>query len=569
MRRDAKGGSTDSIAEGPPLSEEPGLGTLTMPGFVREVLVRHAGHEALVWHGGDAPVRWSHAALWDRSVDVARALIACGVAKGTRVGVLMTNRPEMLAAAFGTSLAGGVCVLLSTFSTPRELAHMLDLSGVSIVLFERHVAGKDFAAMLHELEPGLATATPGGLRSPRFPFLRRAVVVDAEADAPPTGAVERLAAFLAHGDEVTAAHVDATCDAVTPADPGALFFSSGTTSLPKGVLHSHRAVALQWWRWGRLMGMEAPVRSWTANGFFWSGNFSMVVGGTLSSGGSLVLQSTFEPEEALALMQDERVSFALAWPHQWAKLEDAKTWESVDLGHVRYVKAETPGARHPTVHASWLSPPSYGCTETLTISTALPSTASADEVAGSHGVPLPGNTLKIVDPLDGRVLPRGESGEILVKGPTLMLGYAGIPLDETLDDEGFFPSGDQGHLDAAGRLYWEGRLSDVIKTGGANVSPREVDAVLETCPGVRLSQTVGIPHDTLGEMVVTCIVRHEGATLDDGEVRAFARERLATYKVPRHVLFLAEDELEKSGSDKVKTSHVRQLIAERLAAIDA
>src|SRR6202012_3638286 len=102
---------------------------------------------------------------------------------------------------------------------------------------------------------------------------------------------------------------------------------------------------------------------------------------------------------------------------------------------------------------------------------------------GSHGRALPGNTLKIVDPLTGEAVARGERGEIAVKGPTLMLGYLGVPLDETLDAEGFFRTGDGGFVDDTGRLFWEGRLNDIIKTGGANVSPVEIDSVIQDCPG--------------------------------------------------------------------------------------
>ena len=117
--------------------------------------------------------------MWERSVEVARALIACGVGKDSRVGILMTNRPEHLAAAFGTALAGGVIVPLSTFSTPPELEHLLGASSVSILLFERHIAKKDFAAILGELEPAIQTAEPGQLASTRFPFLRHLVMIDA------------------------------------------------------------------------------------------------------------------------------------------------------------------------------------------------------------------------------------------------------------------------------------------------------------------------------------------------------------------------------------------------------
>jgi fatty-acyl-CoA synthase len=159
----------------------------------------------------------------------------------------------------------------------------------------------------------------------------------------------------------------------------------------------------------------------------------------------------------------------------------------------------------------------------------------------------------------------GERGELAVKGPTLMLGYLGIPLDETLDEQGFFRTGDGGYVDREGRFYWEGRLNDIIKTGGANVSPVEVDARIMQYPGVKISQTVGVPHETLGEIVVSCIVAHDGLSLDAQAIRAFAREQLASFKVPRQVLFLDEGQLDQTGTAKVKTAALRKLAAERLA----
>jgi len=555
-----------SIVRGIPLSAEPGLGALSIPGYFREVTGRFAEREALVWRTGSGVERWTYATLWERSLEVARALIACGVGKDSRIGILMTNRPEHLAAAFGTALAGGVIVPLNTFSTPPELEHLLAASSVSILLFERRIVKKDCAAILSELEPAIQAAEPGRLLSTRFPFLRRLVMIEPTKASAEKGAIEPWPDFLRRGSATPPALVAARAATVTPADVGALFFSSGTTSKPKGILHSQRAVAIQWWRFRRLMGVENDVRSWTANGFFWSGNFSMVIGSTLTAGGTIVLQPTFQAEEALELMQTERVTMPFAWPHQWAALEEAPNWKTVDLSCLRQVDDSTPLARHPTVKTAWQLPPSYGTTETLTINTSFPNSTPSDVRGSSHGEPLPGNTLKIVDPLTGAVLPRGARGEIAVKGPTLMLGYVGVPRDETLDAEGFFHTGDGGYLDAAGRLFWEGRLTDVIKTGGANVSPLEIDELLATHPGVKRIQTVGVPHETLGEMVVSCIVLHDGTVIEETAIRDYAKQRLASYKVPRRVLFLREDELAMTGSDKIKTSALRQLAVERLGA---
>jgi fatty-acyl-CoA synthase len=557
--------ATRSIVEGIPLSEEPGLGPLTLPGFLREVTTRNALREALVMHTPEGVERWTYAALWDRSVEVARALIACGAGKDSRVGIMMTNRLEWIAGVFGTALAGGVAVTISTFSTAPELDYMLQASDVSILLFEGSVLKKSFVEMLCDLEPAIRSARPGQLESTRFPFVRHLVAVGADR----AGAIERWSDFLARGEPIPGTLVEARAATVQPSDAGVLFFSSGSTSKPKGILSAHRGVAIQLWRYARILDLEGDVRCWTANGFFWSGNFVMTIGGTFSSGGAIILQPTFSAAEALELMQAERVNYPVAWPHQWPQLEEAPNWSRVDLSSVRYVDCDSPLARHPTVSTNWREPNwAYGSTETFTISTGFPAGTPEEVVGGSRGEVLPGNTLKIVDPMTGAVLPRGQRGEIAVKGPTLMLGYIGVPRDETLDAEGFFRSGDGGYLDEVGRLFWEGRLTDIIKTGGANVSPLEVDAVLATCPGVKVARTVGVPHDTLGEMVVACVVPSEGSVPDEASIRNYLKERLASYKVPRRVLYFGDDELSLTGSAKIKASNLRELASERLKAVE-
>jgi fatty-acyl-CoA synthase len=559
----AQGLSGLSIVSGPPLSDEPGLGSLTLPGFLREVTRMYGPREALVWHGADGGERWTYAQLWERAMEVARALRGCGVGKDARVGVLMTNRPEWLAAVFGASLAGGVAVTLSTFSTPSELDYLIRASAVSVLLFERRVLSKDFAAVLGELEPAIATSRPGALESAKYPFLRRLALV-----GEPAPGIDAWDGFLASGHGVPREPVEATAAAVLPSDAAVLFFSSGSTSKPKGVLSAHRGVCIQLWRFRRMYGFSPGdnVRGWTANGFFWSGNFTMVLGSTLASGGALVLQSTFDATEALELMQAERVNFPFAWPHQWAQLEGAPNWSTVDLSSVRFADSKTPIAHHPTVSGEWHEPGhAYGNTETFTITTGYPANTAPDVHADSFGVALPGVTLKIADPLTGGVVARGQAGEICVKGPTLMLGYIGTPLDETLDSEGFFPTGDGGYLDDDGRLYWQGRLTDIIKTGGANVSPREVDEALMTQSGIKVAQTVGVPHHTLGEVVVSCVVPHDGVIVDTEQLLAFLRQRLASYKVPRHVLFFREDEVAVTGNAKIKAGQLRELAVKRLA----
>jgi len=556
-----------ALVRGRPLEEEPGIGALTLPGFLREVADRFGANEALVEHRRSGEVeRWSYADLLDRSLEVAKALVACGAGKDSRIGILMTNRLEWVSACFGISLAGGTVVGLSTFSTPSELEYLLKATGISVLLFEREVVAKDFTAMLSELEPGIASAEPGGLLSPMFPFLRRLVVVD---DDGPSGAIESWQAFLAHGEIVSDERVEARSDAVKPSDPAMLLFSSGSTGKPKGIMNSHRGINIQSWRWPRIYDIEPehPVRFWSANGLFWSGNWSIALGGTLAGGGCLVLQRTFDPAEAIGLFATERVSMPYCWPHQWAQLEEQPGWADADLSSFWYVDTEVM-LRYPqkTIPRARLDPrASYGSTETFTISTAYPVNTPREIWEGSNGEVLPGNIAKIVDPETGRIVKRGETGEYAVKGPTLMLGYLGVPPEEAFDAEGFYHAGDGGYLDERGRFIFQGRINDIIKTGGANVSPVEVDWTLCACPGVKVCKTTGVPHETLGEMVVSLIVREAGSELSQADVIAWLKERLASYKVPRKVLFVTEQDFNMTDTSKIKPAEARAFAAKIMA----
>lgn len=538
------------------------MGALTLGGFLQEVCRTHGDKEALVYYAPSGPViRRSYADVWQEACTVARALMERGVGKETRVGLLATNRPEWITAMFGIALAGGTCVALSTFAKGAELENQLRIGDVSLLIFERSVIGRDFAAELVELCPELAQLRRA-VRSTRLPFLRRAVCIgDAAA-----GAFESWSDFL-QNELAPPALLEAIGAEIAPTDRGLVFFSSGTTAKPKAIVHAHRAAALQCWRWRHIFALDPHVRTWTANGFFWSGNFAMALGSTLAAGGCIVLQRHFDTGEALRLMQAERVTMPIAWPHQWARLVADPAWNDVDLSSLHYVGERLPTRNHPTVKTDWQEPmAAYGSTETFTLVTVHPSGTPAEVAADNHGVPLPGNTIRIIDPMSGRVLPRNEAGEIAVKGPTLMLGYLRVAAEEVFDAEGFFWTGDGGFVDSDGRLHWQGRLNDIIKTGGANVSPPEIDAVLAGCPGVKIAATVGIPHDTLGEMVVACIVPEPGATLDESDVRAFVAKRLSSYKVPRRVLFMQESDLALTGSNKVKLAPLRELAARRLAA---
>lgn len=549
-----------SSFDGPPLNEEQGLGPLTLSGFLAEVAQRHASREALCWKDDSGQVRrWSYAEFYAESLRVAQSLLALGAGKGTRVGVLISNRPEWLFSTFGAAMAGAVAVALNTFSTRQELGYQLRIADVELLIIEAGVASRNFVADINELCPGLADAEPGKLLFDELPYLRRVVCIDSTAA---TVGMQTWDAFIAAGSAISPALVSATMAASSPVDQGLIFFSSGSTAQPKAIQQTQRAATLQCWRFGRWFETDSAVRAWSANGFFWSGNFAMAFGSALSVGGCLVLQRYFQPDEALELFQSEKVSQIIAWPHQEARLTECPAWQDADLSSLIYIDKNSVIAAHPTVKSNWRACNGYGTTETFTFVVAW---CSSENIDGSHGKVLPGCTVRIIDPVTGEILPIGQAGEIIVKGPTLTTGYLKIPQEETLDADGFIHTGDAGYFTEEGHLFWEGRLSDIIKTGGANVSPAEIDAVLVEHPAIQSVFTVGVPHKTLGEIVVSCVVLREGQQLDAAGLKSFAKQSLASYKVPREVLFFDEEELPMTGSNKIRRPELRKLAAAQLA----
>ncbi len=548
-----------SELKGIPLNEEPGIGALTLPGLIQELAANYGDNEAIYWRDLDGvDQRWTYSELLRESEKVAQSLVALGVSKGSRVGILVSNRPEWLFCLFGAAMSGAVIVALNTFSTPAELEHQLKFADLSIVLLEAEVASKNFIDDFIAFCPALENPQAGSLTVDELPFLRHVACIDRGKSK---GGILDWDDFLNRGQATPLSLIHASAATADPMDDGLIFFSSGSTALPKAIRHTQRAATLQCWRNAKAYDFDSSVRTWNANGYFFSGNFAMSFG-TICRGGCLVMLRYFDPDAALDLIQREKVSCIIAWPHQEARLVECPTWESGDFSSAYWVVPGSVFHSHPTVNSDFKGFNGYGTTETFTFVTM----GGADGVMSERmGTPLPGNIVRIVDQDTGEVLPLGETGEIAVKGPTLTPGYLKTPPEKMLDSDGFLHTADAGYFTEDGILIWKGRIGDIIKTGGANVSPAEIDATISAHPAIQSSHTVGIPHKELGELVVACIVLREGQQLAAEEIRAFAKQTLSGYKVPREVLFFNEGELPLTGSNKVKLASLREIAASRLA----
>jgi fatty-acyl-CoA synthase len=523
---------------------QPDSSRYTLPRFLDDVAERYGPRVALRFEGKST----SYGDLRAEARSIAKGLVARGVGKGTRVAVLIANRPEWVTAVFGAALTGAVAVPVNTFATPDELDYVLRHSDAAWLLLQPQVARHAFLDDLRARHPEIAAARAGAIRCAALPQLR-----GVEALGPGWGALH------AAGADVSDALLDALSAEIHPADDALVIYTSGTTARPKGVVHRQRTPVIQGWRFAELMGFGPEDRVYTAYPFFWTAGIAMALGATLAAGATLVLHEIFEPGEALALAARERATSLQVWPHQAKAMAEHPDAARTDLSSVRKIEFGSPLAKLAGLEQDeWGIYASYGMSETFTLATALPADAPAARRKGTNGPALPGTALRIVDPHTGVALPPGEKGEIAVKGLTLMSGYAKVEPELFLDADGFFHTQDGGHLDAAGELHWTGRLSNLIKTGGANVSPLEIEERAGRFVGVRSAHAVGVPHPTLGEAIVLCVVPTEGATVDVAGLEVFLRETLSAFKLPRAVFVLRPDEVSYTGSQKVQVDPLRE-----------
>ncbi|MBW2314195.1 MAG: AMP-binding protein [Deltaproteobacteria bacterium] len=531
----------------------------TLPQLLDSAVRAYGSRAALV----TMEARWSYADLGRRVDQLARALVAEGVGKGSRVGLLMENLPDWVAFAFAATGLGAVFVPISTFSKRDDLEFQLRHADVSHLFLSARFLKNDYLGMLREIVPELAEARGGAIFSSALPSLR-AVVVRGGDDA--AAGCKTWQAFEAAADAVPEAIVAGMRGSVDPEDECYLLYTSGTTARPKGVVQVHDGVARNGWRIGEYQGLDENDVVWFYYPFFFSAGCINVMLGTLSHGASLILQPSFEPGPALELIEREAATAWHLWPHTLKELTSHPDWNVRD--HSRLHKGTGP------FDAMMGGPPEdglggvnmYGMTETCTAFTCTRANEPLPIRLTTQGHLMADNELKIVDPETGAPVPDGEPGEICVKGPAVLRSYYKVDPAETFDAEGYFRTGDLGHVDEDGRLHFGQRIKDMIKTGGINVSPADVETKLVQIDGVAAAYAFPLPSEEKGEVVGAALVVAQGSEISDEKILAHCRELLSGYKRPEALLLLSEAQVPMTGSGKVQKVVLRdRLLAETQA----
>jgi fatty-acyl-CoA synthase len=520
------------------------------------------------WPDGEAVVfperRVTYAELADGAWQVARGLHALGVHRGDHVGILMPNCVEFVEALFGTALVGGVVCAVNARYRAVELAYVAEHGDHSVLLTSDVVAEHvDLVSRLHDALPGLADAPPGQpLDLAAAPLLRHVVVLGG-AEAPGTVGGAR---FDALADAVSPATVEPLRETVRVRDPALLLYTSGTTAHPKGCLSSHEALVRGSLVAGERWRVSRDDRTWAPLPLFHHGSLQPLLY-TLDAGGTFVSLTHFEPHAALRQLVDERPTVATAtFLPTTLSIVNLPEFADVDVSSLRAMLVIGPSETLREVQAAFPSAvlcQGTGLTEAGGQLAYGDLDADLEQRLTMIGRPHPGVEMRIVD-ADGRDVPPGVEGELLVRSFTLFEGYYKDPEQTALavDAEGWLHTGDSFVRDELGWVRFVGRIKEMLKVGGENVAPAEIEALVGMHPAVNLAQAFGIPDDRLDEVPAVFVELKPGMDATEDELIAFCRERVSSFKVPRVVRFV--DEWPMSAT-KIQRFRLREMLLAELA----
>jgi acyl-CoA synthetase (AMP-forming)/AMP-acid ligase II len=492
----------------------------TIDQLVRAQCATYGSKELVI----DPTCRMSYAELDASTRELAAALVHAGVGKGTRVGLIMPNCVQWVQIAVAVTRIGAVLVPLSTLLQAPELVAQLRVASVQFLVTVEEFRGHRY---LDDLGPELK-----GL-----PALREVWTPDCLVPVQDS------------------AFIDAMAETVTPSDTLAIMFTSGSSGPPKGVIHSH----------GNALGavrsgladrcIDADTRLYLPMPFFWVGGFGGGVLSALVAGATLVTEEVPRPEATLRLLERERVTLFRGWPDQAEALARQSASVGADLSALRLGSLEAllppeqraePGARARL----------FGMTEAFGPYCGYPADTDMPRSAwGSCGKPFAGMEVRIVDTDTGEAVPSGTVGMIQIRGPHIMRGMCRRSREELFTPDGYYPTGDLGHLDGDGFMFYHGRSDDMFKVSGATVYPSEVEQALRTIDGVEGAFVTEVS-GAVGAVVIS------GLTVE--QVHAVARKRLSSFKVPTVWLLLeSDDDVPRGSTGKVDVRRLRTLLAEQ------
>jgi len=521
--------------------------TETIPGAVTASIVARPDVEAVV----EPERRVTYRELGELVETSTRAMLAADVRPGDRVAIWAPNGLAWIVAALGAQFAGAAIVPINTRFKGEEAAYILAASKAAMLLTTLGFLDTDTVGMLRAAE------TP-------LPQLRRIVLLEGSesaAQAPKGVDVEHWHAFAARGKGVSVAAAEERRQSVRPTHTSDILFTSGTTGRPKGVIMTHGQTVRQFREWCEFAGLVPGDRYLIVNPFFHMFGYKAGWLASLLQGATIVPVPVFDVPMVLSLVEKERITVLPGAPTVYRSILDHPERDRFDLHTLRVAvtgAADIPVTLIEEMRAelpfrSILT--GYGLTEAGTCTGSRPDD-DAETIATTAGRAMPDLEVIIAD-ADGREVERGATGELLVRGYSVMQGYLDAPeaTAAAIDDRGFLHTGDLATMDGRGTVRIVGRLKDMLIVGGFNVYPAEVENALLAHETIGQVAVIGVPDPRMGEVAMAYVVAAPGQSVDPAAIIGWARERLANYKVPRHVV--AVSELPTNATGKILKDELR------------
>jgi len=520
---------------------------LTIPGVLDRATVRHVGVEALV----EGELRLDFGQLRDAADEVARALIASGIQRGDRIAIWAPNMAEWAIAALGTHRAGAAVVTLNTRLKGSEAAYVLQRSGARLLFTVTDFLDTDYVAMLDRGD---------------IPSVEEIVVLR----GPERSETVSWKAFLSRASKVDVAESARRAEAVEPDDMCDILFTSGTTGAPKGAMLRHGASVRAYDAWSTVVGLQPGDRYLIVNPFFHSFGLKAGILACLLKGATIIPHPVFDVPSVMKRVEEERVTVLPGPPAIYQTILDHPDLDQYDLSTLRLAVTGAAPVPVPMIERmrSELTfktiVTGYGLTEVTGIATMCRHDDEPDTISKTSGRPIPDVEVRVVDD-DGKELPTGEPGEVVIRGYNVMKGYFND--DEataaTIDADGWLRTGDVGVFDERGNLRITDRTKDMFIVGGFNAYPAEIENLLMRHPAVGQVAVVGVPDHRLGEVGMAFVVLRPNADITSDDLIAWCRDEMANYKAPRYIEFV--DALPMNASNKVLKYELRELGAARIA----
>ena len=521
----------------------------TIPQVLRETTERWGDRVAVVHPRG----RMTYRELYAQVCAFAHGLKKMGLKPGDHVATLMGVLPEWIVAKYGVLLAGGVLVPINITLTPKEMEFILKQSDASTLITMDEFRGKDFLSLLAAIRSGLPKTV--------ILFSR-----EGKQHAPYADFQEIIQA----GRDVAGEKVREWESALRPENLCYILYTSGSTAFPKGALRNHRSlIGIAHFLIDQALGIAEEDRLLSYFPFYHIAGCVYNVLGAHLRGSSLHLLESFDPEETLRVVDEEKITLLGGFETHFNLLIHHPHFKKYNVTSVRKILLATGPEWYDRVKGAGMGSEvithHYGFTEGTGVVVPYEE-QDYTKRKYTNGKPFAGVELKIAHPETGKRLAAGQAGEICLWGWTLFQGYYKMPEEtrRSLDEEGFFHTGDYGWLDEEGFLYYRGRYKMMVKTGGENVSEKEVEVVVEEHPDIQAVQVVGVPDPIWGEAVTAVIETKAGQRLGKEDIVNFCRGKLAGFKIPKNVVFIQSHEWPVTPTGKMIKADLKKLAVERL-----